>query len=195
MYTVYKVTNLINDKYYIGVHKTDNPNDSYMGSGIAIKNAIKKYGKDNFKKDVLFETDIKDEAYKKEIELTDDYNKHHTYNMKRGGVGGFTKENSIKGNLASMKSNAQSKGGKSAVEKGYGFGGKFNDAKVNGKKGGEITAKKLRGVSRTGNVTWEIVDNIRSLYDQNTPRKEIKSIYPLLTPSTIYDITTYKTWK
>lgn len=45
MYTVYKTTNIINGKYYIGVHKTTNPNDSYLGSGKAIKEAIKKYGK------------------------------------------------------------------------------------------------------------------------------------------------------
>lgn len=41
MYTVYKVTNIKNGKYYVGVHKTNNPYDSYMGSGTAIRNAIK----------------------------------------------------------------------------------------------------------------------------------------------------------
>lgn len=40
-YTVYKITNKINDKIYVGVHSTDNPNDSYMGSGKIIKDAIK----------------------------------------------------------------------------------------------------------------------------------------------------------
>lgn len=50
MYTVYKITNTINNKYYIGVHKTQNPNDLYFGNGAAIKQAIKKYKKENFTK-------------------------------------------------------------------------------------------------------------------------------------------------
>ena len=50
IYTLYKITNLINQKFYIGVHATNNPNDSYMGSGVAITRAIAKHGRENFKK-------------------------------------------------------------------------------------------------------------------------------------------------
>ena len=53
MYTVYKTVNLVNGKYYIGVHKTDNPYDDYIGSGKLIKRAIKKYGKDSFHKEII----------------------------------------------------------------------------------------------------------------------------------------------
>ena len=102
MYTVYKITNKINSKYYIGVHKTTNPYDSYMGSGVAIKNAIRKYGKENFCKEILFITECKQEAYKQEHTLTKDYMLHDTYNMKQGGVGGFTRENALKGNAAAL---------------------------------------------------------------------------------------------
>lgn len=53
---IYKITNRINNKIYIGQHITNNMNDGYMGSGSAINQAYKKYGKDNFTKEILFYT-------------------------------------------------------------------------------------------------------------------------------------------
>lgn len=41
-YTIYKTVNLINSKYYIGKHETDDPYDRYLGSGILLQAAIKK---------------------------------------------------------------------------------------------------------------------------------------------------------
>lgn len=51
-YYIYMTTNLINGKKYIGQHK-GKVNDSYLGSGTTITKAIQKYGKENFKKDIL----------------------------------------------------------------------------------------------------------------------------------------------
>lgn len=130
MYTVYKITNNINDKTYIGVHKTNNPYDSYMGSGLAIKQAIKKHGKENFVKEILFVTEDKQEAYNKEAELTENFNSNSNYNMKRGGIGGFTIENARKGHLARSR-----KGGLAVFEAKTGI---FSPEQLstNGKKGG-----------------------------------------------------------
>lgn len=89
-YTIYKTINLINGKIYLGKHQTKNPNDSYMGSGIAIKNAIKKYGKENFKKEIIFIFDNEDEMNAKEKELINEkwVNDKNTYNKGVGGEGG-----------------------------------------------------------------------------------------------------------
>lgn len=55
-YFVYLTTNLINGKQYIGSHITTNKEDGYIGSGRPyLFNAIKKYGKENFKKEILIE--------------------------------------------------------------------------------------------------------------------------------------------
>ena len=48
---IYKTTNLINGKIYVGKDSNDNPN--YLGSGIVLKNAIDKYGRKSFKKEIL----------------------------------------------------------------------------------------------------------------------------------------------
>jgi len=88
---VYKIVNKTNNKFYIGVHKGDFLNDSYYGSGKAIKRAVNKYGKESFKKEVLFIFNNKKEAYLKEKELVDVSmiaNKN-SYNMKIGGFGGW----------------------------------------------------------------------------------------------------------
>ena len=96
-YTIYKTTNNINGKYYIGKHKTKNLDDNYLGSGKILKNAIKKYGIDNFTKEYLFIFDNEDEMNNKEAELVSkEYVKEDTnYNLKLGGEGGWDYNNYI----------------------------------------------------------------------------------------------------
>jgi hypothetical protein len=91
VYTVYRVTNLVNGKGYIGVHKTSSPDDSYLGSGRLIRAAVKKHGKHSFRKEVLrvFLSPI--DAYDKEAEIIGDRFglSGCDYNMNGGGLGGF----------------------------------------------------------------------------------------------------------
>lgn len=92
-YIIYKTTNIINGKIYIGVHGTYNINDSYLGSGRLFLKAIKKYGKHNFKKEILFIYDNKMEALNKELELVNEefIKKEDNYNCTIGGYGGIGK--------------------------------------------------------------------------------------------------------
>ena len=88
MYTVYKTTNKINSKIYVGVHKTDNPHDSYLGSGKLLKQAILKEGVEHFSKEILSIFDTASEAYKLEREIVNDdfVARDDTYNLIIGGI-------------------------------------------------------------------------------------------------------------
>lgn len=68
-HTIYKVTHLPTGRYYIGAHSTDDLNDGYMGSGIRIERAIKKYGIDSFKKEIIFHAFTVEDLYLVEKEL------------------------------------------------------------------------------------------------------------------------------
>ena len=84
-YTIYKITNNINNKFYIGKHQTRDLNDNYMGSGNLIKLAIKKHGIENFTKDILFVFNNEEEMNIKEKELV--VLSENSYNMCEGGKG------------------------------------------------------------------------------------------------------------
>lgn len=91
-YTIYQITNKINSKIYIGKHKTEKIDDAYMGSGTHLQRAIKKYGIENFSKEILFTFDNEDEMNRKESELvSEQFIKEDTnYNLCIGGNGGWS---------------------------------------------------------------------------------------------------------
>ena len=88
---IYKITNTINGKYYIGKSTFSTYRDnSYYGSGQAIKKAIRKYGKDVFIKEILDTCETEEEAYEKEkewISKTLAFESSHGYNLTPGGKG------------------------------------------------------------------------------------------------------------
>lgn len=87
---VYKTTNTITNKFYIGKHSTTNLDDGYLGSGIVLSRAIKKYGKDKFTREILQMFDSESDALDFEISmLTEDIiSDKNCYNIASGGQGG-----------------------------------------------------------------------------------------------------------
>ncbi|EQA7786718.1 hypothetical protein ACX818_001309 [Acinetobacter baumannii] len=87
----YKITNLVNGKIYVGVHKTENLDDGYMGSGKVLKIAKQKHGIGNFSKEILMFHGNEDEMFEIEALIVDKefINRHDTYNAKLGGLGGW----------------------------------------------------------------------------------------------------------
>ena len=100
-YLIYKITNRINNKIYVGSHKTKNIDDGYMGSGKYLNRAYQKYGLENFSKEILFIFDNAEEMYAKEAEIVNEnfLTEENTYNLKRGGFGGFDYINTTGKNL------------------------------------------------------------------------------------------------
>ena len=143
---IYKITNNINGNSYVGL-KTTTPEKStlYYGSGKLIQDAILKYGKENFTKEIL-ERDIEDfnlllerETYY--ISLYD--TKRNGYNMTDGGLGmhGYTMTDEHKFNLAESITNR-----KHSIETKY----KISQAakKRKGRPVSDATRKKLSDAAK-----------------------------------------------
>ncbi len=91
IFYVYKTTCIITNQYYIGIHKTKNINDGYLGSGKYILESIKKYGVDNHTKEILCYCDNYTELLINERNLiTKEVIKDPLcMNIKIGGTGGY----------------------------------------------------------------------------------------------------------
>lgn len=89
-FIIYKTTCLINEKFYIGQHETYDIHDSYLGSGLLLTSAIRKYGKNNFTKEVLYIFNNKNDMNLKEAEIinSDLLKDPLCYNLALGGQGG-----------------------------------------------------------------------------------------------------------
>lgn len=88
---IYKTTNIVNGKIYIGRQLHTNP--TYIGSGTILHRAIKKYGINNFKKEIIEHCSSLSDLNEKEkfwIEKLNSTNKNIGYNIMIGGQGGNT---------------------------------------------------------------------------------------------------------
>lgn len=85
-YILYQITNKLNSKIYVGVHKTKDLEDGYMGSGKVIKAAIAKHGIENFEKKILKTFNNADDMFAAEAALvTEEFlAREDVYNLRRG---------------------------------------------------------------------------------------------------------------
>jgi len=127
-YILYKTTNGINGKIYIGCHQTEDIYDNYMGSGKILKRAIKKYGIENFTKEILECFDDPDDMFSMESKVVnEDFVKRaDTYNIKTGGYGGWTYLNSG----SDKHIERCRKAGKKTYEKGLKLWNESNDHEI-----------------------------------------------------------------
>lgn len=88
---IYKTTNLKNGKYYVGMHSTSNLNDGYLGSGTKLRRSIRKYGKENFRLEILEFFNSREELVKREQHLVNEdmLKDDLCMNLKHGGSGGL----------------------------------------------------------------------------------------------------------
>jgi len=98
---IYKITNKINNKYYIGRHSTKILKDYYFGSGIGISNAVKKYGRKNFKFEIIAQAKTTEDLWELEKQIVNEKIKKDrmSYNQTYGGksyLDGLKKYNPIK---------------------------------------------------------------------------------------------------
>jgi group I intron endonuclease len=186
---VYKTTNLINGKFYIGQDLNNNPN--YLGSGLMLNNAIKKYGKENFKKEIIEVCNSKDELNEREkfwIKELNSQDREIGYNIADGGTGGKTWQNYTD---PEMIKNTKEKRSKSTSERNKRLGGFLKDKNrqkvacsngnkkrtMNGYKHSEETKAKIGDAHRGKEVSEEARKNISEATKAGMSKVDMKALY------------------
>lgn len=169
---IYKTTNNVNGKMYIGKRTYDKDGKwaTYLGSGILIRRAIQKYGEENFSRDILQVCKDKDELNSSEKYWIDYYNATQSdmfYNISSGGDGGNTIAGYTSEQLIDYKER------KSVIHK-------ITSAKGEDSGGAILTEKEVKEIIQM------ILDG---KYDD-----EISDDYDVAI-STVQDIRHHRTWK
>jgi hypothetical protein len=103
---IYKTTNILNGKYYYGMHSTDNLEDGYLGSGKRLRRSINKHGAENHKTEILefFSNRKALSEREKEIITLNEVAKEDCMNIAFGGEGGYLSlEGCKRGGINSIK--------------------------------------------------------------------------------------------
>ena len=95
----YRTTNRLNGRVYIGKRTTDRIDDGYLGSGKLITYAIKKYGRENFTREIIEFYDSSESAFLAEVKHISEARErgYRLYNIAMGGPGTKLGPNKTKG--------------------------------------------------------------------------------------------------
>ena len=91
---IYKIVCTLNQKFYIGMHSTNNLEDGYFGSGKILKRSLNKYGKEFHTKEILEFLPDRESLKTREKELVNKslLTESLCMNLQLGGGGGFSSE-------------------------------------------------------------------------------------------------------
>lgn len=180
-YTIYKITNLINGKIYIGQHDMNTQlGDRYCCSGLHISRSIMKHGADNFKREIIFEFDNFEEMNLKERKMvTPEFiEDSQNYNLMEGGKNGvhstYTKlkiSRAHKGRVISTKTKAKM----SAVKVGKDLSKRHRMEISKGKKGTVLSDVHKQNISRSKlmkSSRYNIFDVNDNIIYENIYRKD-----------------------
>lgn len=171
---IYKITNTINSKVYIGMSTKDN--DSYFGSGVIISKAIKKYGKEHFIKEIIETCENIEQLQIREQYWINYYKSilnNNCYNVHEGGKGGnwkkwMTKERLDEVILNLKNGGGQFKKGKTPWNKGLKYSNEKISNALKGKKQDiksvEKRSIKLKGKKRSDDQKKNISNSLKEVY-------------------------------
>jgi len=140
---IYKTTNMLSGRYYIGMHSTDDLEDGYLGSGNRIRLAVRKHGKENFKREILEFCENREELRKREASIItlEEIAKKECMNLAVGGEGGVTDSGGPKSFAKKVKEDKE-------------FGDKIKATLLENVKKAHRDGK-INYATRTGSVTSE----------------------------------------
>ena len=154
---IYKTTNLLNGKYYYGMHSTNNLDDGYLGSGTYLRRSLNKYGNENHKKEIVEFCETRELLKQRESEIItlNEIAIKKCMNLRIGGSGGFGISECKKGADSTHKlykdklSEWGTKGGKTTFKK-YGINKNFilKRHDFTGKKHSDKSKKKMSESSK-----------------------------------------------
>lgn len=161
---IYKTINLKNNKYYIGQDKKNNP--EYLGSGLLLNRAIKKYGRENFTKEILCECKTKKELNDMEIYWIKISNSisPNGYNISTGGEGGDNFTNNPNKEIIRKKCISSA----NKISKQNSLRNKGENNPFFNKKHSKKTRKKM-SISKKGKKVWN--KGLKNCFSKETLNK------------------------